>query len=246
MNNPFAPVLDEIRWIGEAGFDYVDLTLEPPGAWPPAPDEIRALIEELALGVVGHTAFFLPIGSPFPELSATARALFADACDAFAQVGATAVNVHPDPVTRSYPRAEVIRANAEAMTELVEVAEERGLRLMLENLGPAFGAVEQLAPLLAADERLGFHLDVGHAHLGGNRLHQLLEAFGERLAHVHVSDNLGVDDLHLPLGAGAIVWDDVVAALKALAYDSTVTIEVFSRPYVSSSAQLWREWWDKE
>src|SRR5919198_225032 len=159
MNDPLEPVLDEIRRIAEAGFDYVDLTLEPPGAWPPAVGEIRAQLEELGLGVVGHTAFFLPIGSPFPELRATARGLFADACDALASIGATAVNVHPDPVTRSYPPAEAIAANVESMAELPDVAEERGLRLMLENLGPAFGTVERLRPLLEADQRIGFHLD---------------------------------------------------------------------------------------
>jgi sugar phosphate isomerase/epimerase len=244
MNNPFAPVLDEIRWIGTAGFDFVDLTLEPPGAWPVEPLEIKALLEEQGLGVVGHTAFFLPIASPYPELRRAARTLFAAACDAFATIGAERVNVHPDPVTRSYPRDAVLAENAEAMVELAGVAEERGLRLMLENLGPAFGTVDQLRPLLEADPRVAFHLDVGHANLGGNRLRELLAAFGDRLAHVHVSDNLGVDDLHLPLGAGAVAWPDAVSALKELDYDGTVTIEVFSRPYLASSAQLWREWWD--
>jgi sugar phosphate isomerase/epimerase len=191
---------------------------------------------------VGHTAFFLPIASPYPELRTAAHSLFAQACDVFAELGAEKVNVHPDPVTRSYPRDLAVAANAEAIGELAELAEARGLRLMLENLG-SFGTVEQLAPLLEADDRVGFHLDVGHANLGGGRLPSLLEAFGDRLAHVHVHDNLGVDDLHLPLGTGSVRWAEVVADLKQRGYDGSVTIEVFARRYLRRSADLWREWW---
>ncbi len=154
------------------------------------------------------------------------------------------MNIHPDPVTRSFPRAEVLGRNAEAVAELTEAASERGLTLMVENLGPAFGSAELLAPLLAAHPATRFHLDVGHAHLGGNRLQELLDAFGDRLAHVHASDNFGVDDLHLPLGAGAVHWHDVVDELKALDYDGTVTVEVFSRQYLADSGKLWRRWWD--
>ena len=110
MNSPFRPLADEIRRIAAAGFDYVDLTLEPPGAWPVVPDEVRALLDETGLGVVGHTAWYLPIASPFPQLRAAARALLVTAFDVFAAVGATHVNVHPDPVMRSYPRADAIGA----------------------------------------------------------------------------------------------------------------------------------------
>src|SRR5919202_5848499 len=108
MNNPFRPLADELRRIAAAGFEYVDLTLEPPGAWPVAPDEARALVEEAGLGVVGHTAWYLPVASPFPALRAAARGAFVEAVDVFAAIGATHVTLHPDPVTRSYPRDEAV------------------------------------------------------------------------------------------------------------------------------------------
>jgi sugar phosphate isomerase/epimerase len=244
MNNPFQPVVEEIRRIAEAGFDFVDLTLEPPGAWPVDAAELRAEIERLHLRVVGHTAFYLPIASPYPGLRNTARELFAAACDVFATVGAALVNVHPDQITRSYPRDQAIAGNADAVKGLAQVADERGLRLMVENLGLSFGTTEELEPLLSADPRTGFHYDSGHANISRRPVTELLTAFGDRLAHVHVSDNLGVDDLHLPLGAGTVPWPDVVAALRSAGYDGTVTVEVFAQSYQASSAALWREWWD--
>jgi sugar phosphate isomerase/epimerase len=245
MNNPFRPVADEIRRIAAAGFDFVDLTLEPPCAWPVTAKEIAAVVDDVGLPVVGHTAFYLPIASPFPPLRAAARELLVSAFAAFAEIGAAYVNVHPDPVTRSYPHSDVIAGNADAMAELAEAAAAHGLTLMVENLGRTFGHPADLAPLLDAHPAVRFHLDVGHAHLGGDTRTDLLSAFSDRLVHVHVSDNFGLDDLHLPLGAGSIAWADVVADLHRVGYSGTVTLEVFSaeRSHLDSSQRLWRQWW---
>src|ERR671938_2013542 len=187
MNSPFRPLADEIRRIGAGDFDFVDLTLEPPGAWPVVPDEVRVLLDETGLGVVGHTAWYLPIASPFPQLRTAARAVLVSAFDVFAAAGATHVNVHPDPVMRSYPRADATAGNVDAIDELSEAAAARGLTLMVENMGRSFGTAAGLAPLLAQRD-VRFHLDVGHAHVAGETTNELLAAFGDRLAHVHVSD----------------------------------------------------------
>jgi sugar phosphate isomerase/epimerase len=63
---------------------------------------------------------------------------------------------------------------------------------------------------------------------------------------VHVHDNVGADDLHLPLGSGTVDWLAVVGALKAVGYDGTVTLEVFDTEpeYVDLSLRLWRKWWE--
>ena len=250
MNNPTRPIEDDLRRIADAGFDFVDLTLEPPSAWPCDPVRIRDLLAELDLKVVGHTAWYLPIASPFPELRLRTRELFHEMLDAFAVIGADIVNVHPDRSARLVPPDVVAAANAESVAALTSEAEARGLRLMVENLAPPFARPEELRPILEAAPSAGFHLDVGHAHLGRdreepNRTAALLNAFGHRLAHVHVSDNLGVDDLHLPLGAGTVEWPSAVRALKGAGWDGTVTIEVFSPlpAHVEASRRLWVEWW---
>jgi sugar phosphate isomerase/epimerase len=245
MNSPFRPLADEIRRIAAAGFDFVDLTLEPPGAWPVEPDDVKALLKEAGLGVVGHTAWYLPIASPFPAVRAAARGVFLTAFDAFAAIGVTHVNVHPDPVTRSYPRADVTAGNADAVAELAAAAKAQGLTLMVENVGREYSTVDALKPLLDAHPDVRFHLDVGHANLAGGTTRELLAAFGDRLAHVHVSDNFGADDLHLPLGAGSIAWPEAVEALQGSGYDGTVTLEIFSPElhHLEVSQKLWREWW---
>ena len=251
MNFPGRSVLKEIHRIHEDGFDFVDLTLEPPAAWTPDGQQVGRLLDDLGLSAVGHTAWYLPIASPFPELRSTARDLYRKALDCFAEAGVELVNVHPDQKVPLTSRGEVRAANATAIASLAEDAEQRGIRLMVENLDRMFSGVDDLKPVLDAVPAAGFHLDCGHANLRlgmgeRNRTPELLGAFGDRLAHVHLSDNRGGgEDLHLPLGAGMIDWKAIVRDLKDAGYDGTVTLEVFSREreHLRTSRRLWLEWW---
>jgi sugar phosphate isomerase/epimerase len=66
--------------------------------------------------------------------------------------------------------------------------------------------------------------------------------------HVHLSENDGSRDQHLPLGAmpkGDIDWPARVARLKASGYDGTISLEVFApeRAYLLQSRELLRQWW---
>ncbi|MDQ4145784.1 MAG: sugar phosphate isomerase/epimerase, partial [Actinomycetota bacterium] len=253
MNFPGRSVLKEIHRIHEDGFDFLDLTLEPPAAWTPDGKEVRRLLSDLGLEVVGHTAWYLPIASPFAELRATARDLYRRGLDTFADAGVRLVNVHPDQKVPLQSIDRIRAANAEAIGLLSQDAEERGIRLMVENLDRLFSGVEDLSAVLDAVPEAGFHLDIGHANLRlglgqRNRTSELLDAFGDRLAHVHLSDNRGgTDDLHLPLGAGAIDWKWAARRLKESGYDGTVTLEVFSREreHLRTSRRLWLRWWSE-
>ncbi|MDQ3895305.1 MAG: sugar phosphate isomerase/epimerase [Actinomycetota bacterium] len=246
MNNPARPLPDELARIARLGFEFVDLTLEPPGAWPVESRRVRELLDRHELDVVGHTAWYLPIASPFRELERTARELYLRACASFAEVGVSLVNVHP--WDRGLQRDEVVARNADAIRALADAAEGVGLTLMVENVRAPFRTPVELAPLFEAAPSARLHLDVGHANLGGppNAAPALIEAFADRLAHVHVSDNVGFDDLHLPLATGTVDWPSVVGSLRAAHYDGTVTLEVFSpaEEHVETSRRLWLRWWE--
>lgn len=251
MNFPGRSVAKEIHRIAEDGFDLVDLTLEPPAAWTPDGKEIGRLIGDLGLAVVGHTAWYLPIASAFPELRATARDLYKRALDTFADAGVELVNVHPDQKVPLHSMDNVRKMNADAIAALAEDAAGRGIRLMVENLDRVFAGPDDLQPIFEAVPDAGFHLDIGHANLNlglgePNRTEALLKSFGDRLAHVHVSDNRGgAADLHLPLGAGSIDWKAHIRLLHAAGWDGTVTLEVFSRDreFLRASRTAWLRLW---
>ena len=62
--------LGEIDWFGRHGFDFGDLTLGPPAADPGQIDlaVVRAALERHGLGVVAHSARFIPLGSAFANI----------------------------------------------------------------------------------------------------------------------------------------------------------------------------------
>jgi len=70
MNHPGRDVLHEIEWIAGMDLGFIDLTLEPPlaASWKVDPGRIRSALEANRLGVVGHTAFYLPIASGIEEI----------------------------------------------------------------------------------------------------------------------------------------------------------------------------------
>jgi sugar phosphate isomerase/epimerase len=253
MNFPGRSVMKEIHRISEDGFDFMDLTLEPPATWLPDGREIKRLLGDLGLSAVGHTAWHLPIGSPFPELRSTSRDLYRRGLDCFEEAGVRLVNVHPDQRVPMHSRDQMRKMNAEAIELLARDAAQRDITVMVENLDRNFSGVADLKPIFDHVPEVGFHLDVGHANLRlglgePNRTKALLDAFGDRLSHVHLSDNRGGEgDLHLPLGAGTIDWKGVVRMLKQTGWDGTVTLEVFSREreYLLMSRRLWLKWWSE-
>jgi sugar phosphate isomerase/epimerase len=65
MNHPARNPLEEIEWIGRQGFDFVDFTLEPSAATDHIdPAAVRTALDRHGLDVVGHTAWFISLGSP--------------------------------------------------------------------------------------------------------------------------------------------------------------------------------------
>ena len=256
MNDPRKPPHEEIAWAAAHGFGFIDFTLEPPsasvGVLQGDLGRIRAAADEHGLGLIGHTAYYLPLASPLERLREAARAEFAAAFDTFEALGVELVNIHPQASRPSvFTEEQMLRAHIDALNQLAAEAAQRGLRPMVEN-GPhgTLSTVREFEALFAAVGDLGMHLDVGHANLVApeNQTRFFVEAFADRLLHVHFSDNMGPtvrEDLHLPLGTGTVRWPEVIELVKGSGYDGTITLEVFSedRRFLLLSRDKVLEWW---
>ena len=95
-------------------------------------------------------------------------------------------------------------------------AEEYGVVAAIENM-PSFGIMmgrnpEELLGLLeGTDLRICF--DIGHANTMG-AIDECIEAFGERIANIHIHDNVGKNDDHMTIGEGNIDFVHVLSKLK--------------------------------
>jgi len=254
MNHPAKDVIQEIRWIAEHGFDFVDLTLEHPAAAPGLLDlaSIRRELDRHQLGIVAHTAYYLNYAVPFRSVRRACRDEFSSALSAARELGASVMTIHFSRPPRFFSEDEIVEWHLDVLKPLCEMGEQWHIRIALEHIPfPHCNQIGVIGKLLTALPSLGFHIDSGHAQLEarsdlwGNYLRE----FGSRLCHVHLSENDGTSDQHLPLGAVphlGIDWPARLAELKAVPYDGAITLEVFSSSpeYLLQSRDLLRRWWD--
>ncbi|PWB63675.1 MAG: hypothetical protein C3F14_07845 [Deltaproteobacteria bacterium] len=110
--------------------------------------------------------------------------------------------------------------------DLLEDAEKKGVDLFLENVFD-----ESPDPLLRlrnalGSKRLGFCFDAGHATLFSDLpVHKWLEAFGADLRELHLHDNRGRRDDHLPVGEGTINLLGVLQAAIDAGASPILTLE---------------------
>jgi len=113
----------------------------------------------------------------------------------------------------------------ESLAVIEEVAQDSGVRVALENM-PNMGMMMmgrspgELLPLLEGLD-LGICLDIGHAHTAGT-IDDFLR-LKDRVINVHIHDNLGDHDAHLPIGEGKIDFKKVLLGLSG--YEGRYVIE---------------------
>jgi sugar phosphate isomerase/epimerase len=252
MNHPGKEVLHEIEWMAEMGLGFIDLTLEPPlaASWKVDRDAIRRALDRHGLEVVGHTAYYLPLASGIEEIRQASLKELCRCVDAFAEIGARWMNVHPDRHAPMHDRRFFVERNIATLAELLPYAAERGVGVMVENLPGDFNTAKDLGELLDPLPDLGLHLDIGHANLLvlHSTVEELLLSYGPRLRHVHLHDNKGGSaDLHLPLGTGTVDVRGAVGLLRRAGYDETITLEVFTpdRHHLAYSRDLLHRIWQE-
>ena len=253
MNHPARNPLEEIEWIGQHDFDFVDFTLEPPAADPDQIDAaaVSAALHRHGLGVVAHTAWHIPIESPFASIREACLGEFRRVLRAAHEIGATVMNTHYRKPLPFFTTEQAVGWHAEVLSRLCEEAAGVGVTIVLEHIPHGGGEqLENIVEIMGRVPLLHFHLDSGHAKLerGYDRWDEYLDRLGPKLLHVHLSENDGSADQHLPLGAAprsATDWPQHIKKLKATGYDGTITLEVFApqKEYLLLSRDLLRRWW---
>jgi sugar phosphate isomerase/epimerase len=229
-NHPRKNLLDEIAWVGDHGFDYLDLFIEPESATPEnlAVDTVAQLLADYHLGIVGHTAWYLPIGSPIRALRQAAIDEAARTFGPLQALGARFVTIHGNWASQKlFSDEEAIAFQVESLRILVERAIGHNLAIMYEPIPNPRDSIATTRALLDAVPGLKLHIDIGHANLYGKDPADYIAALHNDLVHIHLHDNKGADDLHLPMGCGNIDWEKTVGTLKKV-YDGTVTLEIFA------------------
>ncbi len=128
------------------------------------------------------------------------------------------------------PRA--LENSLTAIEHLKAFAHPLGVRILLENLQNEITTPEHLVEIVTVGhfDRVGFCLDLGHAHLSGPENNAGIDAAFElmtpRIAELHLHDNHGAKDDHLWPGAGSIDWANLVKRASGLPAEVAGVLEI--------------------
>ncbi len=157
----------------------------------------------------------------FRELS---RRRCVESCEAARRIGAKHVVLHSS--CAPFLRGAYLEGWADACAGFYEeLAQKYDLFLCIENSSDVDS--EPLKELMrrTSDSRVCVCLDVGHAHYSRLTLEEWFADLGERIGYLHLSDNCGLFDEHLPLGEGTVDWALADRLWRSLGRSIPVTVE---------------------
>lgn len=257
--SPYGNIIKDAEKYSRLGFDFLEFSLEEPFAMPEFfsknKQRILKLLDEHAMFATAHAPLTTVLASDFKEVRTGWMKVIENYMRALKVLKVRKMNFHTFHVIHSIKNED----NAEmqfllnldkTLDELIGLGNNYGMKIVVENtMEPwGYGEVKYFKHLLDKTPNLGMNLDIAHAFLTGGmqNIEKYIKSSSTRIEHVHMHDNHGKNDEHLPIGRGSIDWKLVVRLLKGINYDKTITFEVFtSKKDAAESREKIRKLWIK-
>ncbi|SPD75379.1 Sugar phosphate isomerase/epimerase [uncultured Desulfobacterium sp.] len=126
-----------------------------------------------------------------------------------------------------------------SLVEVAEYAEDRNIRVGIEY-EPGL-LVENSKELLVLMDDLGspfvgVNLDLGHCHVIGEDIEEVISLFSNKIFHVHLEDIKARKHHHLIPGLGDMDIQGILEALQRHSYNNLVTVELYTYPHMPREA----------
>lgn len=124
-------------------------------------------------------------------------------------------------------RDEMLNRQMDELEAILPTAEQFGVTICLENMPLGIATTSFIKELVrtANHKLVKACFDTGHAHVQKENIYESLLLLGGDLQVLHVHDNNGQLDLHLPPFMGNIDWNGFVSALKTIRYNGCLSLE---------------------
>jgi sugar phosphate isomerase/epimerase len=142
------------------------------------------------------------------------------------------------PRWQTAPGSESRDGARRSIEALAERASPLGVKIAIEGIANELsraGSLVYFVEDVLERTDVGICLDFGHAQLEGD-VAEIVETVSEHLVAVHLHDNRGRADDHLPPFEGGIDWPGALTALQKVGYDGTLMFE--AGPQGSSKEML--------
>ncbi len=226
------PIRHGLDLLAQAGIPGLEIFMEGPQWWDTgALGAVEAARERFAGPLSIHPpSWDINIASytqPVRDMSAD---VYGRSIETARRMGATYVVVHIGwRGDSSLPRGECLARAEEVLRALAPRAAAAGVMLAVENVGWFGQEVCDQDEFTAVIRRLppgaGALLDVGHGMLAGWDLRAALRDLAPRMVALHLHDNHGDKDTHLPIGEGKIDWGALLPLMRAMPADCQYILE---------------------
>ena len=156
------------------------------------------------------------------SLRRAAQDLNISALDVCTCVGARQIVFHTGYCDKNalFDKKLAQRHSMEALEEMISLAKPLGITVAVENIAPpslALYTQDEYAHILdGVDETAQYLIDLGHANMNGWNIPKLIGQVSSRLCALHIHDNNGIIDQHLPIGHGTIPWEETFCEMEKL------------------------------
>lgn len=115
--------------------------------------------------------------------------------------------------------------NASFFTEIAIQYPQR--QIYMENMfDEAPDVMAGLAEKMKGVDNFGICLDYAHAMISRSSAKEWVETLAPYIRHIHINDNDLENDLHLPVGAGQLDWQEFDRLIRQYRIDAPVLVEV--------------------
>ena len=227
-------VEDAVKWAVDNDITYIDCQIDVAPNALQSFDQSRAAPIRDACAEAGvhlglHTLSAVNVAEFAPYVCDAVDDYLKSYVDASVRLGAEWIVVHAGYHFTS-DIDERMQAGLERLKRITAYAEEKGARLLLENLNwePDLAEVHYLAHTVEEclyyfdrldSPALGWSFTVNHASLVPERISGFLDAMPtERLAEVRLADNNGEYEIHMHPGDGIIDFTDMFRRVETTGY----------------------------
>jgi sugar phosphate isomerase/epimerase len=254
LTNPSNELISEISKIYDLSFDYVEIGIEGPEGNPAIINkkrhEILKLLEGFKQKPIGHTAYWIDLASDYDYVRHAWILEAIREIKTAKKLGIDLINFHANINGMFYgKRRKIVLDNLiKSLREIIRQAKKYKVDVMLENVPLSNGIhnIDEFKYIIDNVVTLFVHLDIPHAFTSGGMASVIdyINTFRDKIIHIHWHDNHGQKDEHLPIGDGFIGHQEAIKALKAIGYDRTITLEVFTNNSdAKSSADKLKTMW---
>lgn len=230
---------ESMALIHSAGFRYLDYSfimdyVNGTGIYAHDPEKhvesVKRKAEELGMQFVQAHA---PLGAPIAEDNAKFVRDTVKCIEACGKLGIPNLVVHSG-YAKGLTREETMEENRKFYRLLLPVAEANGVNILTENFNKMsidnLYWIDNAPDLLALIEYVDhpmFHAvwDTGHANMQEMPQDACLKLLGKHVRALHVQDNFGNTDAHMPPFFGTMNPDALMHGIEAIGYNGYFTFE---------------------